>query len=81
MKNNFSKGNYKGKADCSFPIWKFSREIPESWKTIGIALVAVFQHYILYREQQLDEFVRQCKVVGFCFNKERELWDYECLTK
>lgn len=32
LKNNFSKGNYKGKTDCSFPVWKVSREIPESWK-------------------------------------------------
>lgn len=32
LKNNFSKGNYKGKADCSFPVWKTSREILESWE-------------------------------------------------
>lgn len=32
LESNFSKGNYKGKADCSFPIWKLSREFPESWK-------------------------------------------------
>lgn len=50
-------------------------------KSIGISLVAVFQHYILYREQQLDEFVGRCKVVGFYNNSERELLDYKCLTK
>ena len=32
LTNNFCKGNYKRKADCSFPVWKVSREIPESWK-------------------------------------------------
>lgn len=32
LTSNFSKGYCKGRADCSFTVWKVSREIPESRK-------------------------------------------------
>lgn len=43
-------------------------------KSIGIALVAVFQHYILNREEQLHGFVGWCEVVGLYTNDMEELW-------
>lgn len=36
--------------------------------------MAVFQHYILNREEQLHEFVGWCEVVGLYINDVEELW-------